>query len=161
MTAPGAEEITRRFREDGVGAAVSGSLEVVLGRVASALDRQNRDRDRLAQLVHPAPISYAQAGSGTADFPDRFGPHDGFLWDVRRIAVSGFTAGTVTLLKNDPVNGPQIAQWTAPGQWTWSSQLWLKSRDRLIFVAAGITGNVIVDGDAIEVSQQVYAEYVL
>lgn len=160
MTTPGAEEITRRFREDGAGAAVSGSLELVLGRVASALDRQRQENDRLALLVHPAPISYAQGGPGTVDQPDRFGPKDGFLWDLRRITVSGFSAGSVAVYKND-VNGPQLANFTAPGEWTWSGQQWLKQRDRLIFIATGITGNVIIDGDAIAVSQQIYPQYVL
>lgn len=161
MTTPGLDEIAARFREDGAGAAVSGTLEIALGRVAAVLEQQQRQQQRLDQLIHRAPITYAATGSGTFDFPDRFGPKDGFKWDVRRIAISGFTAGTVTLLKNDPVNGPTLATWSQFGEWTWSKQQWLESRDRLIFVAAGITGNVIIDGEAIAVSQQVYAEYVM
>jgi hypothetical protein len=163
MQATGADEVARRIRDGGgAQAAVSGTLEVVLGRVAKALDRQAQRDMRLSQLVNVVPIMGALPGNGTLDYPDRYGPTDGFLWDVRRITVSGFSAGTVTLFKND-VNSTQLYQWatTTPTEKTWSSQLWLRARDRLIFVAAGITGTVQLDGNAHLVSEQLLAEYIL
>jgi hypothetical protein len=161
MQATGADEVARRIRDGGgAQAAVGGTLEVVLGRVAKALDRQTQRDQRLSQLVNVVPIVGALNGNGTLDYADRYGPTDGFLWDVRRITVSGFSAGTVTVYKND-VNSTALWVFPSVGEKLWSSQQWLRARDRLIFVAAGITGNVQVDGNAHLVSEQLLAEYIL
>lgn len=159
--AQGVEEITQRLA--GAKANAAATLEVSLGRVAAALEKQERRNERLYQLLHLAPITGAMilaGGAGTLDQADRYGPKDGYLWDLRRVTVSGFTAGTVTMYRND-TNGAQLAQWTTPGEWTWSTAQWLKMRDRLIWVATGITGTVVIDGEAIEVSNQVLPEYLL
>src|SRR5215472_14620015 len=162
-TAPGVDEIAQRMRADGLGAGVAATLEVSLGRVAAALDKQENRRRRLAQLVTPAPFIGAvplTAGAGTLDQRDRYGPMDGFFWDLRRITVDGFTAGSVAVYVND-TNTPRAANFPQPGDFTWSGQRFLFARDRLIFVATGITGTVQFSGDAINVSMRLYPEYVL
>lgn len=162
MQATGADEIARRVNTDGVQAAVGGSLELLLGRVAKNLDRDRERKDRLFQLVNVVPIIGALNGSGTLDYPDRYGPTDGFTWDVRRISADGFTAGTVNLYKNDATGaGVRVASWSTPGTWTWSGQLWLRARDRLVFIATGIAGNVQIDGNAHLVAESLVPEYIL
>jgi hypothetical protein len=136
---------------------------VTLGRVAAALDRQEARHRRLSQLVSPAPFIGAvllTAGAGTTDQRDRYGPMDGYFWDLRRITVDGFTAGSVAVYVND-TNTARVANFTQAGDFTWSAQRFLFARDRLIFVATGITGTVQFTGDAIAVSMQLYPEYVL
>lgn len=148
---------------DGIGAGVAATLEVSLGRLAAALDKQERRRDRLYQLLHVVPIMGViplSGGAGTLDQPDRYGPKDGYRWDLRRVTADGFTAGTVTMYRND-VNTTALAKWTQAGEWAWSGQLWLAARDRLIFVASGITGNVTIDGAAVDVSEQVLPDYLM
>lgn len=158
VNAPGADEIARRM--GGAQAAVGGSLEVVLGRVARHLDRQAREHDEMIQLLNVVPIAGILTATGTLDNPDMLGPKDGYWWDLRRLTLSGFSAGTVALYRNS-ANGAQLANWTQTGEWTWSAAQWLRPRDRMIFVATGITGAVIVDGDAVEVSTRMLPQYVL
>jgi len=148
------------MRADGLGAGVAATLEVSLGRVVAALDRQERRHARLNQLLHLEPIVASLAASGTIDQPDMYGPRDGYWWDLRSVVASGWSAGTVTMYVNDKNSAVQ-AQWSVPGENDWSGQKWLAPRDRLIFVAAGITGSVQIQGWAIAVSQQVLAEYLL
>jgi hypothetical protein len=148
------------MRADGVGAGVAATLDVSLGRLAAALDRQERRHARLSQLLHLEPIMASLPGSGTFDQPDTLGPRDGYWWDLRSLVASGWSAGTVTMFINSTAAAQQ-AQWTVPGENDWSGQKWLGARDRLIFVAAGITGNVQIQGWAIAVSNQVLAEYLM
>ena len=146
-----------------VTAAAGASLEVTLGRIADRMDREDRRQRRLDQLLHPEPITGViplSAGAGTLDQPDMYGPRDGYWWDVRRITVDGFTAGTVAVYRNN-VNTAKIANFTQAGEWTWSGQMMLRMRERLLFVATGITGSVQVDGDAFAISAQVLADYLM
>jgi hypothetical protein len=66
----------------------------------------------------------------------------------------------VTVFKNN-TNGLQIAGLTAPGNFTWSTQELLGPRDRLIVVAAGITGVVQFEVVAIEIATAWLPEYLL
>ena len=110
--------------------------------------------------VHPVPLLHAVSADGTVDYPDMLGPHDGYWWDVRRVALSGFTAGTVKMYRND-ANGADLAEWTQTGEWTWSGALLLAPRDRLIFVTSGLTGSVKLDGTAIEVAARALPLYLI
>lgn len=116
------------------------------------------------EACHPVPIApggiLLSAGAGTADLPDSLGPKDPWWWDLRSLAAWGFTAGTVTAFLNDK-NGAELAVWNTPGEFTWSSQKMLAPRDRIIFVAASITGTVSLTGQAIEVASPWLPEYLM
>ncbi len=151
----------------GLGAGLSGALEVTLGRLAEAVDKMSarqRAAERSWQDVHPVPILGGQvplsAGAGTLDSPDQFGPHDGLWWDVRRLTTWGWTAGTVTVFLNSTA-GEQLSSTTAVGQFTWSGQILLGPRDRLVISASGITGTVNIAGQAIEVAAPVLPAYLI
>jgi hypothetical protein len=138
-------------------------LDLLLGRMEQ--DSQPRETQPRTpwQACHPVPIQgqiTISGGAGTLDVPDLYGPHDSFWWDLRQLAVWGFTAGTVTVFRNS-ASGPQIASTTVPGEFTWSAQHLLGPRDRLIFVASGITGVVNVDGQAIEIETAWLPDYLV
>lgn len=151
---------------DGSGVGAGAALEVILGNLAASVNKLASATSRvddLYQNLRVVPIVFQPLGanvSGTMDTPDRNGPKDGFFWDVRRLTAWGFTAGTVTVTLND-INGEQVAVFPQAGQFTWSGNLILAQRDRLIAVSAGITGNVQLQGQAIEVSTQIMPEYLL
>ncbi len=164
---PGLDQIVSSFR-GAPGAAAGASVELVLGKLASHLDGAEERRRKLWQAIHTVPIrAGALVGlsnaSGVLDTPDRFGPHEGYWWDVARLSAWGWTAGTVTVYLNEGALGlgEQLATFPTPGQWTWSSkQLSLAPRDRLVIVAVGVTGNVYVAGQATEVAAPFWADYV-
>jgi len=139
-----------------------GELVLAIGHM-SEQSRQRHTRPRIPwPACHPVPIrpGVINAATGTIDIPDMLGPHDPYWWDVRRIGAWGFTAGTLTLFLNS-TQGEQLAAWTVPGNFTWGTGLLLAPRDRLIFVAAGITGNVQITGQAFEVESPWLPEYLL
>ncbi|SRR6516225_4090223 len=100
------------------------------------------------------------AGAATLDQPDLLGPHDPYWWDLRRWSAWGFTAGTVSLFKNG-ATGTQLGSLSAPGNVTWSSQEILAPRDRLVIVAAGITGAVQWEIRGVEVESRWLPEYLM
>jgi len=80
--------------------------------------------------------------------------------DLRRWSAWGFTAGTVSLFKNG-ATGTQLGSLSAPGNVTWSSQEILAPRDRLVIVAAGITGAVQWEIRGVEVESRWLPEYLM
>lgn len=151
-------------RSPGLGVDVAAALQVTLGKVADALERTARARPW--QDVHPVPILAGgmtlTGGAGVIDQPDLLGPKDGLWWDVRRVSAWGFTAGTVGIYLNDPTGtGELLASFTQPGQYTWSSQVLLGPRDRLVVVASGVTGSVTVAGQAVEISAPILPAYLV
>lgn len=105
------------------------------------------------EACHPAPITGQVpivSGAGTLQQKDLYGPKTGYWWDLRRLSVYGFTAGTVSVYKNNSFSNP-VHVFTAAADQTWSAALLMGPEDQLIFVAAGITGAVTVEGQAIEV----------
>jgi len=144
----------------GAGAA----LEVAIGNLSAKVERMDRRLSRLDDLwqnLRVVPILFQPLGTNvTTDVPDRSGPKDGFWWDVRFLSSWGWTAGTVTVTKNDS-NGAVLATFPSAGQFTWSGQVWLAPRDRLILSVSGLTGTVQCEGFAIEVSTQILPDYLL
>ena len=102
--------------------------------------------------IHDVWVPGALTASGTVDYADMFGPKDGYHWDLRKVNAWGFTAGTLTIYRNS-TDGEQLAQVATAGTpATFSGNTFLGPRDRLIFVAASITGNVQFAVTAVEVA---------
>lgn len=135
-----------------------------LGKIQEAQAAQSKSRPRIPWAsCHPVPILGAiqlAAGAGVLNQPDMYGPKDPYWWDLRRLTLWGFTAGTVTVNLNN-VNGPVLATATTPGEFTWSAQHILSPRDILIFTASGITGSVEIDGQAIEIETLWLPDYLV
>jgi hypothetical protein len=150
---------------DAARAGAVASLEVTIGRLIDRITRSDERDAQLWQHVHPVPIlanALMGVATGTIDQPERLGPKDPFWWDVRRLSVWGFTAGTVQVFLNDASGlGELLASFPQAGQFTWSGQLFLGPRDRLVITATGITGNVFIAGQAIEVASTILPQYML
>ncbi len=137
-------------------------LTLAVGSLRESMSRGARPRIPW-EACRPVPLLGRIAlsgGAGTLDQPDLYGPKDPYWWDLRTVAVWGFTAGTITLYLND-TNGQQLGQTTVPGEFTWSAQKILGPRDRLLFGATGVTGSVNITGQAIEVAAGWLPEYLM
>lgn len=142
---------------------IQASLSATLGEIAERLtrseERAQREQTLFWQNVHPVPI-LGPAATGLAAFTgvaidseSTLAPNDGIWWDVRRLSCWGFTAGSVTVYLNDRQGvGEPLATFPQPGQYTWSGNLFLGPQDRLVALAAGVTGSVFMAGQAIEIS---------
>lgn len=167
MTGPGPAAVADKIR-GGLHAEAAISLDAGLGRVAGALERAERRKRELWASVHSVPVRTGAltalvSASGVVDFPDQLGPHDGYWWDVHRLSAWGWTAGTVTVYMNDATgSGEPLAVFNSPGQYTWGkAQLPLAPRDRMVVVAAGVTGSVYVAGSATEVLAPYWPDYII
>lgn len=99
------------------------------------------------------------SGSGTFTQPATLGPPTGWLWSVRLLSVTGFTAGTVTVTKNAAA-GPLVAEYAAAGPQTFPrGAILLRAGDYLVFTGAGITGTVLPQGEADAFLAQYLGEY--
>jgi hypothetical protein len=137
------------------GAEADAGLHVAVGRLATALEAQRRADLAAAEDIwvvdvpaHAMPLS---GGAGTLDVANEMGPRDGYAWAVHWMAAAGFTSGTVSLYLGanaDTVASSnlrfaflQAGVWEPPRTATI-----LLPGTRMIFVASGITGNVVVAG---------------
>lgn len=147
----------------GMSADLAAGLTVRVGQLADALTAEHRRRAELSAAIYPFEIPVTSlAASGTLDQPVHFGPRDGYAWDLRRLTAASFTAGTVAVYRNQAADANQLFTFTSAGTW-WiaSGQVILRSTERLVLVAAGITGSVTVSGSAIMVAEPWLAEYLL
>lgn len=139
-------------------------LSAAVGSLAEQVKNGNRKRPVIPwEACHPVgPVGAVilSAGAGTFDVPDLLGPHDPYWWDLRRFAAWGFTAGSVSIYKNNSA-GNLLGTLAAPGNITWSAQELFAPRDRLIVVATSITGSVQFELRAIEVMTEWLPEYLL
>lgn len=151
------------------GVSVKAGLDVILGKAGRYFDQETSRAD-LKRLIVPIQITAPQlnvasgnlvAGAGTLNYPDLLGPHDGFAWDVRRLAAASFTAGTVTAYMDNVADENIICTWTQAGLFTFGTSVILGDSDQLVFVAAGITGAVTISGQAIQIPTPLLPDYLL
>jgi hypothetical protein len=146
---------------------VTASLDLMtsaLDRTNEALERERRWREKQASIIRQIPFTGAitiSGGIGTLDQPDAYQAKAGFIWDIRRLTILGFSAGEVIAYRNGYMNpatglnpGEQLCPFPAQATNTFSkaSQL-LMPTDRVCFGATGITlaagsGQITVNGVA-------------
>ena len=149
-------------------------LSVQIGRLAGALEVQRRDdlakRTERSHAIFPFDFNpatmfaanQASAGASTLNNPGIYSPNEGYFWDIKKITAASFTAGTVSLYKNAANDANSEVVFTSAGSYFFGTgQLLLSSNDFLLFVAAGITGNVTISGRAIQVRADYLADYLL
>lgn len=149
----------------GLSVGLFAEIGAALGRLTGVLERREQAADRVWQDLHPVPIArqmLVTAGS-VVDVPDLLGPHDGLWWDVRRLSFMGaIGTGSVDVHIND-VNSEIVARVSSlPSILTWSSQVILGPRDRLVYQAnTGVTGPVYISGQAFEIAGQLLPAYLM
>lgn len=143
------------------------SIELrIMARLAAALDRNSDQmeagrRPRIPwEAIHMVDIfPQANNAAGTLDDPDRWGPHDGFAWQVAWMTFT-LGAGTtqVSVYRDVAASHDLIFQ-------TVSSALWephktvLMPRQRIVVVSVG--GGVTAAGQAEEVAIEWLPEHLL
>jgi hypothetical protein len=116
-----------------------------LDGLTAALDREHAWRQQQAQTVRQLYFAGAitlATGAGTDDQPDKLQAKTGYIWGIRRITAQGFSAGTVTVYRNN-TNGEPIMPFPAAAVNTLGrGELLLMPGDRMVWSATGITGTV-------------------
>ncbi len=141
------------------------ALEALLGKLdGMTLARKGLAEPRIPwEACHPIWFTGSiplTGGAGTLLQSNLYGPELPYWWDVRSVALWGWTVGTVTIYRNS-TSGEQFGAATTPGEFTWGAQKLIGPQDSLVFGATGITGSVFVAGQAIEVESQWLPEYLM
>lgn len=130
-------------------------LTRAIGGLCDRMDRENRMKQLANQAFRQAPIVInVPLTTGAANLnPTTIGPDIGYYWSIRRLAATGFTAGTVTVFIDNTAGEP-IATFPAPASavpvistWGKGMQL-LHPGSSLAILATGITGTVQLWGQA-------------
>jgi|SRR5271166_734094 len=137
--------------QDGGGFGVAAAAVAMIGQKAA--DRYN---DRMAkpqsnfEVLHQVPVGAIQVpisgGAGVFQMNDLLMPKAGYMWSIRRLTASGYTAGSVIAFKGGAVVGGAYTgggdpfPFSAGGSATIGrAELLLDQGDPLIIVCTGIT----------------------
>src|SRR5215472_12954642 len=149
----------------GNGAAPSWALELLaqVGQLSETRAKPAHPRIpwEACHPVNPFGAVNISAGAGSYIQPDLMGPTSPYWWDLREITAWGWTAGTVTVYRNFLTSGEQVAVFSTPGNFTWSTQKMLRPDDDLKISVSGITGNVQFQIEAIAIETAWLPEYLL
>jgi hypothetical protein len=128
-----------------LGVQLIASLEGLTAR----LDREERDRQRMSQAIRQIPLAANQPNAaGVIDDPAQLRANTGYYWSVRRLVLSGFSAGSAIVYKN-ALGGEVMEIFTAAASMKYArSAMLLAPGDRLIVQVTGITGTVQLNGAA-------------
>src|SRR6266852_5169470 len=151
--------------EDGEPGFAGVAVAAILGKLDALGIQQSGPREPRIPWAACHPVWFTgqiplSGGAGTLLNSNLYGPELSYWWDLRSVAVWGFTAGTVTIYRNN-VNGEQLGATSTPGEFTWGAQKLISPQDSLIFGATGVTGVVNVVGQAIEVQSDWLPEYLM
>ena len=167
MTADIAAAFAGQAAAGGEAIGIGADLHVTLGRLVSALEYQREmDLARVREIsvaMIPAHSVALAAGAGTLDIADELGPHEGQCWAVHWVTAAGFSAGTVSVYWGLPdlAAGSNLRfVFTSAGVWEppRTSTL-LQARDRMVFVAAGITGSVVISGQVTQMTARMLPRF--
>jgi len=124
-------------------------LTASIDGMTAALKREAGWRQRKAQVIRQVPLAPPQANAaGVIDSPQSLRAPDGYYWSVRRLTLSGFTAGTAVVYLNG-LGGEPVAPFAEAATFTFGrGELLLHPGDRLVVQASGITGYVQLNGAA-------------
>lgn len=129
---------------------ISARLVASLDGVAGMLDRANQYQGLCKKAdLQQVPLTAPQANAaGVIDSPDLLAVKTGYFWSVRRLTLSGFTAGTAVVYLNG-VGGEPVVPFAAAATYTFGrGELLMHPGDRLVVQATGITGYVQLNGAA-------------
>ena len=119
--------------------------------MAAAMAKEDAWRQKVALAIRPVTFAGSvvlSGGAGTYDQPDQMQAKTGYIWSIRRLTVTGFSAGTVTAFRNN-VNGEQLVPYPVAATYTFGKgEMKLMPNDRVIISATGITGTVTFYGEA-------------
>jgi len=142
-------------------------LAASVGQLATEVKATRDRQQQLWQACRPIPgipVPPITSSTGTADYPELLAPRTGYWWFVIQAGAFTFTNGSVTLYRGQGAADSQIVgSFPSAGYLTYSSTgLPVPPGQRLIFSAAGVTGNVTpVLSTVIEVADWAVPAYLM
>lgn len=139
--------------DEGLSFQFMAGLTASIEGLAAQMENDRAERQCIAQAIHPFKVpGIPVPSSGTLDQPNLLGPRTGQYWDIHRISCTGFSAGSVTAYLNSAF-GDEVETFAAAGIIKYGkAQQMLTAGDRLVFVATGITGSVVVSFGGTEIA---------
>jgi hypothetical protein len=134
--------------------------------------RLRKRQDRLSQGIHPfivgpMPLTIT-SNAGTLAIPNLLGPQMSNYWDIHRISVTGYSAGTIAVYLGQN-NGDLVANFVTPSagsivgcQYFGKAHILLSGNDSLYFGASGITaagGYLTVSLSGVEIAADLIGDY--
>lgn len=153
----------KRTRTD-VGFELMAQLSASIGSMADEIRKTRERQERLSQNIWSLNLGAFQFSGTTAniDIPESLGPRTGQVWDLRRISAFGFTGGSVVVRLDDPTNGEAIARFATTGlQFYGKGQAFVRAGRRICLQATGTTGVAGVHIAGLQMSDAVFADYLL
>jgi len=138
-------------------------LDTIAERLRIANERQNQLAQAIRVISHIPIGQIATATSGNVNQPELAGPKLGYAWEVRRVTVNTFTAGTVQCYIDSNL-APQnlVLPFASSGvNYPGGGNLILQNGQWLVFAATSITGNADISIGVIEIDQRWLAAYLL
>lgn len=142
-----------------VGLQLIASIETLTQQMRKAWQHEQRK----AQAIRVIPLAPSQAIASpfTIDVPDLLMAKTGYYWDVRRLALTGWSAGSVTVYRNAS-GGEPVAVFATPGVIVYGkAHLLLHPGEKLVAVGTGITGFVQLNGDVIALEAWLLPQYLI
>jgi hypothetical protein len=140
------------------------TLDALLREVLQAMKSERADRNIRRDVIWKQAIPVQQValtgGAGILVNPTLLAAPPDCIWDLKRLAVWGWSAGTVTVYITNPAN-EVLLPYSVPGTATFGkAQALLDPGEYLYVDATGITGNVYVAGMALCMKSWYMQEYV-
>jgi hypothetical protein len=127
------------------------SIEARLGRIEGSLAAEQAWRRKCAGAIQMVPLVSRQStvAAEAIDQPDALMCKTGYIWDIKRLTLSGWSAGSVQVTKNSAL-GEVLVSFPVPATATFGKlQQILMPGERLVIVTTGITGTVQLQGSAV------------
>lgn len=126
----------------------AGELNGLLAELGLKLDRYFEQQTRVDGAIWSQPIPGLlvplSAGTGTLENELYMLAPPGCMMSLRRLTLSGFTAGTATAYISE--EDPAVPYTAAASNTFGKGEILLDTGDHLSIVASGITGQVVVHG---------------
>jgi hypothetical protein len=130
---------------------IGAQLVASLDNLTTALRKENAWRQKQAEMMRQIPLKPPQAVNGVIDVPQALAVPTGYFWSIRRLTLSGFTAGTAVIYLNGlaGTTAGEPIPFAQAGMFTFGrGEMLLHPGDRLVVIATGTNGYVQLDGAA-------------
>jgi hypothetical protein len=119
-------------------------------RAADSIGNGSERKRKYLETIHQIPLGMIvvpiSGGNGVFQMNDLLMPKAGYMWSVRRLTASGYTAGAVVAYKGGAVVGGAYTGWGDPFPFSAAGsatigrgELLLDQGDPLVIVCTGIT----------------------
>lgn len=115
------------------------------------------------ELIRPFRVkALAIPASNILDDVNNLAPEKFFVWDVFRVSIQGFSAGSVAMYYNS-AQDDEIANFTQAGSFFFNTgNVFVRDRgESLVFQATGLTGTAYVSMSGLSIHQSILGKYLM